>query len=221
MTQAGPPLPRDLKETFSRVSKWQRWVLGLMVAIGVVLFWQFHREDERLTRIDEFTKDYDSRGGNVYRSYESVLGEPVREYANKGKSYSNAAAWTIRWRVTGLAGAPIKTEDLPVLSEMHELEILVAPCTKLDEKLIECLGKLPRLKTFTLSDCEATDETLALLCRALQNHMQIVNLRLGKTQVTEQGIQELRRLKGLHGANIESPHIKDPKASFLATRGPS
>lgn len=201
-----------------------RWGLVLIALAGAVgagwYVWEARREEQ----IRKFVSEYRKRGGDVTLvpvpliSGLSVLDRLPFHFVNFKDGVEFVNLLFCHDRVSALSGAPLLNSDLGVISQIRNIDALTLPRTRLTPELIECVAGLPHLKKLTLPHSWATDETLTTLCHKLEGRPELSHLFLGRSQITENGMKELRLLRHLQGATVQSPLVKNSYKSFMATR---
>lgn len=201
-----------------------RWGMVLIALVGVVGAGWFLRDAWREERIRKFVSEYRRRGGAVTFTQVPFVPDLAlfdlfpSSILNVRNWVRSINLWFDRERVSAISGAPLLSSDLGVISEIGDINAMTLPRTGLSSELIACVAGLPHLKKLHLPDSGGTDEALAELCRRLEGRPELSSLQLGRSQITENGIKELRLLRHLRDAAVESPQVKNSYKSFLATR---
>lgn len=205
---AAPPIHRSVWQVLrGRVLRGAA-IGGLLLVVGIGSWFIVQRFDARGD--DGFAREYQQRGGTVTRGQ--------RPYSDNFLSLDvlglRIPGVTERGVVCGVEGSPIYFYEYSRLGRLQDLEVIDLPRTELTPNLIAVLGQLPQLQYLRLENSNANNELLAELCRSLENSRHFRVLELGRTEVTEEGLGELRRLKPLCSAVIRSRHIRQSRLSL-------
>lgn len=205
------------------VSKRRVWMVravvvgcvGLGALIGGVVLQSHYRE----RRVAEFVRRFQGRGGSVERGYGSDLSQwLVKLRWGLGDSLFGRALKEPRPEIVGLGRSFLAKEEFSILGDLPYLRELYLEATPLTSELSASLNRARSLEDLAFRKSGATDQTFGELCRALEKNKKLHSLHLLESQITDEGIKELSRLKNVTSVAIESPHLTGESLRLLAGR---